>query len=64
MAEIELGVMTRQCLDPRIEDRAALAARVRSWVAQRNRRHRRVDWRFTTAQARMRLKRLYPSMHA
>jgi hypothetical protein len=64
MAEIELGVMTRQCLDPRTEDRAALAARVRSWVVQRNRRHRRVDWRFTTAQARVRLKRLYPSMHA
>jgi hypothetical protein len=62
MAEIELGVMARQCLDPRTEDRAALADRVRSWVAQRNRARRRVDWRFTTAGARVKLKRLYPSI--
>ena len=63
MAEIELGVMTRQCLSGRrTPDRASLASHVRAWVARRNRLRRRVDWRFATADARIKLKRLYPSI--
>lgn len=61
MAEIELSVMTRQCINQRTPDRATLAAQVRAWVMARNRRHCRVDWHFTTADARVKLKRLYPS---
>jgi hypothetical protein len=64
MAEIELGVMARQCLADRTEDKPTLAAQVRAWAARRNRLHCRVDWRFTTADARVKLKRLYPSLDA
>lgn len=63
MAEIELSVLGRQCLVERADDKAALAAQVAAWQRTRNRRHRRVDWRFTTADARVKLKRLYPSVH-
>jgi hypothetical protein len=62
MAEIELGVMTRQCIGHRTPDCGLLAAQVRAWTAARNRRRRRVDWRFTTSDARVKLKRLYPSI--
>jgi hypothetical protein len=62
MAEIELGVMGRQCIGHRTPDRELLAAQVRAWTAARNRRHSRVDWRFTTSDARVKLKRLYPSI--
>jgi hypothetical protein len=61
MAEIELSVLSRQCLRPRVPDKAALAAQVAAWQAKRNRRHCRMDWRFTAADARVKLKRLYPS---
>ena len=62
MAEIEIGVMTRQCLDRRIPDRSVLRRETAAWQAQRNRDGIRVDWRFTTADARVRLKSLYPSI--
>jgi len=62
MAEIELGVMARQCLAARTPDRPTLAAQVRAWVSARNRGRRRADWRFTTTDARVKLKRLYPSI--
>jgi hypothetical protein len=62
MAEIELSVLGRQCLGGRMADRPALARAAASWQATRNRKHRRVDWRFTTANARIKLKRLYPSV--
>jgi len=62
MAEIELSALSRQCLGERMEDRPALARAAARWQAARNRRHRKVDWRFTTADARVKLKRLYPSM--
>ena len=62
MAEIELSALSRQCLGERVEDRPALARAVARWQAQRNRRHRKTDWRFTTADARVKLKRLYPSV--
>ena len=62
MAEIEIGVMARQCLDRRIPDQSALRREVGAWQQQRNRDAIRVDWRFTTQDARIKLKSLYPSI--
>ena len=61
MAAIELGILQRQCLDRRLSDQAALAREVAAWVARRNAAARRIDWRFTPADARIKLKRLYPA---
>jgi len=61
MAEIELSVLTKQCLDRRIPDNATLQREVAAWQAQRNTSRAKVDWQFTTGQARVKLKRLYPS---
>ena len=58
IAEIELSVLGRQCLSRRIPDRAALAAEVAAWQAERNAAGGTVDWRFTAADARIKLKRL------
>lgn len=63
MAELELGILARQCLDRRIPDAATLKRCVRLWQSNRNQAQTRVDWRFTTADARIKLKRLYPSFH-
>lgn len=63
IAEIELSVLGRQCLDRRVPDFATLAAEVASWQEDRNATGGSVDWRFTTADARIKLKRLYPSLH-
>jgi hypothetical protein len=60
MAEIELGVLARQCLGRRLPDRDAVAAEVAAWVGERNAAAATVDWRFTTADARIKLKHLYP----
>ena len=62
MAEIEIGVMVRQCLDRRIPDQSVLRREVAAWQQQRNQDAIRVDWRFTTADARIKLKSLYPSI--
>jgi hypothetical protein len=62
VAEIELSVLSRQCLDRRVPDAATLTAEVAAWEARRNARRGPVDWRFTTADARLKLKRLYPSL--
>jgi hypothetical protein len=62
MAEIELSVLSRQCLDRRMEDRAMLIAEVAAWNAERNAAGRGVDWRFSTDDARIKLKHLYPSI--
>jgi hypothetical protein len=62
MAEIELSVLSRQCLDRRIGTRQELEAAVGAWEAERNERAVEVKWRFTTAQARIKLHRLYPSL--
>ena len=62
MAEIEIGVMARQCLDRRIPDQGVLRREVEAWQGQRNRDAIRVDWRFTTEDARIKLKSLYPSI--
>ena len=63
MAEIELGVLSGQCLDRRIPDQPTLKRYVSLWQAKRNNAQVTVDWRFTTADARIKLKRLYPSIH-
>jgi hypothetical protein len=60
MAEIELSVLARQCLDRRIPDRETLIQEVAAWEAERNARQVIADWRFTTVDARIKLKRLYP----
>jgi hypothetical protein len=62
MAEIELSVLTRQCLNRRIADRATLDAEVAAWQQRRNAAGAPVRWRFTTADARIKLHRLYPSI--
>ena len=61
MAEIELSILRRQCLDRRLPTAAALAREVAAWAQTRNLQTKPVDWRFTTADARIKLKRLYPS---
>jgi len=63
MAEIELGVLIRQCLSRRIPDKPTLEHEVRAWQTDRNAKVVKVDWRFTTADARIKLKHLYPVIH-
>ena len=60
MAEIEIGVLRRQCFDRPIPDRETLREEVRAWQRRRNKNGKTVDWRFTTENARIRLKSLYP----
>jgi hypothetical protein len=60
VAEIELSVLSRQCLDRRMASKAELEAQVRAWEQGRNAVGSRVQWRFTTAQARIKLRHLYP----
>jgi hypothetical protein len=62
MAESELSVLSGQCLDRRIPDRQTLIEEVAAWEHSRNRKHVKADWQFTTADARVKLKRLYPAM--
>jgi len=59
-AECELSVLTRQCLDQRIPDKTVLEEEAAAWQARRNAACVAVDWQFTTTDARMKLKRLYP----
>ena len=60
VAEIELGVLGRQCLDQRIEDLEILTTEVAAWNESRDEQPVRVNWQFTTADARIKLKRLDP----
>jgi DDE superfamily endonuclease len=62
MAEIELAVLAEQCLDRRLADQATLQREVVAWQAARNASGRGVDWRFTTEDARIKLKHLYPAI--
>ena len=62
MAEIELSVLARQCLDRRIETREELEREVAAWEEERNERGVEIQWRFTTADARIKLRRLYPTI--
>ncbi len=63
IAEIELSAMARTCLERRIPDSATLLQEARAWADERNRKAICVDWRFTTADARIKLKHLYPKIH-
>jgi len=62
IAEIELSVFTRQCLDQRISQIDGLKTHSSRWYTERNRSQKTVDWQFTTKDARIRLKRLYPQI--
>lgn len=62
IAEIELSVLSRQCLADRVPTAAALAEATTAWSERRNAEGNRVNWRFTTADARIKLKRLYPAI--
>lgn len=62
IAEIELSVLSGQCLDRRIDRIERLRTECAAWDQQRNKRQKGVDWRFTTADARIKLKRLYPQI--
>lgn len=61
MAELELSVLQRQCLRQRLPDREAMAREVTAWAERRNAHTRRIDWQFTTEDARTKLRRLYPA---
>ena len=60
MAEIELGILIRQCLTRRIADKATLESEVNAWQKDRNAKVVKVDWRFINADACIKLKHLYP----
>lgn len=62
MAEIELSILSRQCLERRIPDLETLKSEVDAWQDNRNHEETWIDWRFTTADARVKLHRLYPSI--
>jgi transposase len=62
MAEIELSVLGRQCLRQRLPDAERLTAEARAWEERRNEAGTQMEWRFTTADARIKLKHLYPSL--
>ena len=62
MAESELAVLSAQCLDRRIPDKKTLIREVAAWQKYRNRHHAKADWQFTAKDARIKLKRLYPSL--
>ena len=62
MAEIELGILSKQCMDRRIPDQASLKREVAAWETERNAHATPMEWRFTTEEARIKLKRLYPTI--
>ena len=62
-AECELSVLEKQCLGDRIADEATLRTRIQVWNGDRNHRSKGIDWQFRTADARIKLRRLYPKIH-
>ena len=62
MAETELSILSRQCLDRRIDCKELMASEVAAWERNRNTNKSKIDWQFTTTDARIKLKRLYPSI--
>jgi len=62
LAESELGVLSSQCLDRRIADKQTLIGEIAAWQRDRNKNHAMADWQFTTEDARIKLKNLYPSI--
>lgn len=63
MAEIELHVLNGQCLNRHINSMKKIKEQVRAWQKQRNNKSRKINWQFTNKDARIKLKRLYPSIH-
>jgi hypothetical protein len=63
IAEIELSALSRGCLARRIPDRATLTEKLAAWQRDRNQSATRIRWHFTTADARIKLRKLYPSLH-
>jgi len=63
MAETELSILSRQCLDRRIDCKEIMTSEVAAWEQDRNTHESKIDWQFTTTDARIKLKRLYPSLH-
>ncbi len=63
MAQMELSILQRQCMDRRLADRATLTREVAAWVAEHNATAQPINRRFTTADARIKLHRLYPAVH-
>jgi transposase len=63
MAEIELSVLVRQCLHRRLPSATLVEQEITVWQRRRNTAQARIEWRFTTADARIKLKRLYPAIH-
>ena len=64
MAEIEIGVLRRQCLDRRIDNRERLEREIAAWQQKRNAAGARVEWMFTTEKARAKMGRAYPKPNA
>jgi hypothetical protein len=64
IAESELSILTQQCLDRRLPDAAFLRREVTAWYGERNQNNKLVDWQFTTDDARIKLKRLYPQFQS
>ena len=64
MAEIELSVLARQALSGRIPTLQEIQERIAAWQERRNQKRATISWRFTAADARIKLKRLYPSIEA
>ena len=62
MAETELSILCRQCLDRRLDSQQKMVQEIAAWETDRNNRQSKIDWQFTTADARTKLKRLYPSI--
>jgi len=62
MAEIELSILGRQCLNRRIPDPSTMMKYVQAWEQERNNQSKPMEWRFTTADARIKLKKLYPTI--
>ena len=64
MAETARSMLCGQCLERRIEDKERMACEAGAWEQERHRSEAKIDWQFTTADARIKLKRLYPSIQA
>ena len=62
MAEIELNVLIKQCLDRRIDNMPEMQAEVEAWQNRGNNKNAKINWQFTTDDARIKLKRLYPTL--
>src|SRR5262249_16317978 len=60
MAEIELSHLSRQCLDRRMGEKEVITKEVLAWCNERNNKEIKIDWQFTTSDARIKLKKLYP----